>query len=253
MRKLYTAFLMFLLPLFASGQGTQGLVTSSADSSVIEGAHIVNVSGNKMAISNDRGEFNLVAKKGDTLVVSNINYNTKKLIVGANEKVLKIVLNPAVIQLDEVRVSNMPESEGAFRKKLVDMGEVEDDTFVPFGMKPNKPTSKIPKNYDPNYTNSVKYAINKPISFIVKKLSKSHKNKVKYYKTVANQGTVISNNKKYNPEIVKELTGLKGDELTDFIQYLDFDSAFVKRSSEYEIAARILKEYSFYKSNSQKG
>ncbi|WP_375580973.1 carboxypeptidase-like regulatory domain-containing protein [Marivirga tractuosa] len=246
--------IIFLFPftLFVQAQSIGGEITSSADGLAVEGVHIVNTTANKMAISDAEGHFDLIANKGDTLVASNINFNTKQFIV-KNEQFLKITLNPAIIQLDEVRVSNMPENEAEFRKKIISMGEVEDDSFVPFGMKPNKPKGNVPKNYDPNYTNSVGYAINKPISFIVKKLSKNHKNKLKYYQTVANKGNVIANNKKYSPEIVKELTGLEGDDLTDFIQYLDLDPAFVKRSSEYEIATRILKEYDYYKSKSQKG
>lgn len=252
MRKVVLIIFLFPFTLFIQAQSLDGKVISSADSLPIEGVHIVNTSINKMAISDENGHFKLITNRGDTLIVSNVNFNTKKFIVN-NEKVLKIILNPAVIQLDEVRVSNLPETESDFRKRIIDMGAVEDDSFVVSGMPQAKPKGKIPKNYDPNYTNSLGYAINKPISFIVKKISKTHKNKLKYYQTVANKGNTISNNKKYNPEIVQELTGLKGHDLNDFIQYLDFDPAFVKRSSEYEIAARILKEYDYYKSRSQKG
>ncbi|WKK85267.2 carboxypeptidase-like regulatory domain-containing protein [Marivirga arenosa] len=237
--------LLFSFSTAITAQDHNGIVLSESGEA-ISGAHIVNISANIMAISTDVGEFKLAVNKGDTLVVSNINYNTKQLIVG-DQKYLKIVLSEANIQLDEVRVSNMPETESDFRRKIVDMGVVEDDAFVPYGMKPNKPMSKIPKNYDPSYTNSLGYAINKPISFIVKKLSKSHKEKLKYYQTVANQGNAIQNSKKYNSGLVQDLTGLKGDELTDFIQYLDLDEAFVQRSSDYEIASRILEEFEKYK------
>ncbi|WP_340152320.1 carboxypeptidase-like regulatory domain-containing protein [uncultured Marivirga sp.] len=246
MKIVLTFFLMVTFTLHVSAQELQGKVTSAADSLPIEGVHIVNTSQNKMAISDEKGTFSLSVIKGDTLVASNINFNSKQFVVG-NAEYLRITLNPAVIQLDEVRVSNLPETEADFRRKLVDMGEVENDNFVPFGMKPNKPKSKIPINYDPTYNNSLKYAVTKPISFLVKKISKEHKNKVKYYETVANQGNKIVNDKKYNPEIVKDLTGLEGDDLTDFIHFLNIDPAFVKRSSEYEIAAHILKEFEVYK------
>ena len=248
-------FLCILLISFTFGlqaQSLEGEVISSDDGLPIEGVHVVNTTANKMSISDEKGHFNLVANKGDTIVASNINFNTKQFIV-SDGQFLRLKLNPAVIQLDEVRVSNMPDTEAEFRKKVIDMGEVQDESFVPFGMTPNKPKGKVPKNYDPNYTKSLGYAINKPISFIVKKFSKKHKNKLKYYQTVANQGNVIANSKKYNPEIVTELTGLEGDQLTDFMQYLDLDPAFVKRSTEYEIAARILKEYNTFKSEYRKG
>jgi len=246
MRIVFLILFLFPITFLVQAQEVEGEITSSADSQPIEGVHILNRTSHKMAISDEYGHFSIIANQGDTLVVSNINFNSKQFIFN-EEKFLKITLNPAVIQLEEVRVSNMPETEADFRNKIIDMGEVEDDSFVPFGMKPNKPMGKVPKNYDLNYTNSLGYAINKPISFLVKKISKSHKNKVKYYQTVANQGNVIANNKKFNPEIVEELTGLKNDELTDFIQYLDLDPAFIQRSTEYEIAARILEEFDDFK------
>jgi hypothetical protein len=252
MRIVFLCICLISLSFGLQAQSLEGEVTSSEDGLPIEGVHVVNTTANKMSISDEKGHFNLVADEGDTIIASNINFNTKQFIVN-NEEFLKIRLNPAIIQLDEVRVSNMPDTEAEFRKKIIDMGEVEDETFVPFGMTPNKPKGKIPKNYDPDYTKSLGYAINKPVSFIVKKLSKKHKNKVKYYQTVANQGNVIANSKKYNPEMVTELTGLEGDELVDFMQYLDLDPAFVKRSSEYEIAARILKEYDTFKSEYREG
>jgi hypothetical protein len=252
MRIIFSIFFIFSITSLVSAQGIMGRVTSSEDSLAIEGVHIVNVTANNMAISDQNGKFNLIAEIGDTLIVSNINFNTKLFIVN-NTEYLKIGLNPATIQLDEVRVSNLPETESEFKKKLVNMGMQDDNTFVPYGMKANKPQGKIPKNYDPSYTGSLGYAINKPFSFIVKKLSKSHKSKLKYYQIVANQGNTIGNNKKYNPVIVEELTGLKGDELINFIEFLDLDPAFVKRSSDYEIAERILSEFDHYKSQKSKG
>jgi hypothetical protein len=252
MRVVFLFIYLIFFSFHSKGQVLDGRVTSSDDGLPVEGVHLVNTSANVMSISDANGRFNLVANEGDTIIVSNINFNTKQFIVSKQE-FLKISLNPAIVQLEEVRVSNMPDTEAEFRKKIIDMGEIADENFVPFGMKPNKPKGKIPKNYDPNYTKSLGYAINKPVSFIVKKLSKSHKNKVKYYEIVANQGNVIANNKKYNSEIVTELTGLKGDKLVQFMQYLDLDPAFVKRSSEYEIASRILKEYDSFKSNFSKG
>jgi len=246
MRTILLFILLFSIAFFVQAQELEGEVTSNSDSLAIEGAHIVNTSANRMAITDETGRFQIVAKKGDTLVVSNVNFNTKQFIV-TNQTFLKINLNPAVIQLDEIRVTNLPETESAFRRKILAMEEIQDNSMKIDGLMPTKPKGKIPKNYDPNYTNSVGYAINKPISFITKKLSKSHKNKLKYYQVAANKGNTIANNKKFNPEIVKELTGLKGDDLNDFIQYLDLDPAFINRSSEYEIASRILKEYDSYK------
>lgn len=240
--------LIFLFILYAGSVNAQlkGILFSKQDNTVIEGAHIINTSKNKMAISSGFGIFNIEATPGDTLVISNINFNTKQLIVPNAEEV-EIWLTPADIQLDEVVVTNMPATEEAFKKRVVDMEMQNDGKFLPYGMKPAKPMGKVPLNYDKNYTNSLGYAISKPVSFITKKLSKSHKEKVKYYEVVAAQSNTISNSYKYNRELVESLTGLKDDQLTDFINYLDLDNSFVSKASEYEIASKIVREFEFYK------
>ncbi|HET8860761.1 carboxypeptidase-like regulatory domain-containing protein [Marivirga sp.] len=247
MKLINLTILLFIIASFSDlhAQIKKGRVASNADNVPIEGVHIVNTSANKMAISDQNGLFYIVANPGDTLIASNVNFKSKIFVIN-NEQFLKFKLNPAVIQLDEVRVSNIPETESDFKRKMVGMDNIEDKSIKIDGLMPTVPKGKIPKNYDPGYTNSFKYAINKPLSFIVKKLNKNYKNKVKYYQIVANHSNTIANNKKYNPEIVTNLTGLKGDELVDFIQFLDLDPAFVKRSSEYEIALHIIKEFEHY-------
>lgn len=245
--KEYLLFVFFILLLFqAEAQDKNGRVASSLDSAAIEGAHILNLSNKSMAISNAEGEFFLQFNDGDTLVISNINFNSKQLIV-RNSNFLEIKLNPANIQLEEVIVNRMPLTQSEFKNRVIDMGMQGHGEFVPFGLSPSKPKSKVPLNYNAAVNNSWQYAISKPISFIVKKFSKSHKNQVKYYETIANQGSTISNEKKYNPQLVTELTGLKDDDLVAFMNFLDLDEAFIRRTSEYEIAALILKEFEAYK------
>jgi hypothetical protein len=43
--------------------------------------------------------------------------------------------------------------------------------------------------------------------------------------------------------MIKQLVKLEGDLLTDFIMFMDVEDEFIKKSSEYEIAAYIQKKY----------
>ena len=80
--KKYLLVIIFIFPLFnAHSQDKNGVVISSLDHTAIEGAHVLNISNKNMAISNADGKFFLQITGGDTLVISNINFNTKQLIV----------------------------------------------------------------------------------------------------------------------------------------------------------------------------
>ncbi|MBK6265833.1 hypothetical protein JKA74_12385 [Marivirga sp. S37H4] len=245
MKKLLLLSFIIFMASMANGQSIKGTLYSSQDSLAIEGAHIINTTKSKMATSSAAGVFILEALPGDTMVISNINFNTRQFIV-PEKKEVTIWLNPAEIQLKEVIVNNIPKSEADFRKKLIDMPMQDNGNFLPFGVTPGKPMGKIPVNYDRNVTNSVGYAINKPVSFIQKKLSKKYKAKRKYYETVASQGNTILAHKKFNRELVNSITGLEEEKLTKFIDFMDLDNSFIMNSSDYEIAARIISEFKSY-------
>lgn len=252
MKKLLFIILILTANLAFAQTTIKGKLYSSQDSLPIEGAHIINTTQAKMATSSASGVFILEAKSGDTVVISNINFNSKQFIIPDREELI-FWMNPAEIQLKEVIVNNIPKSQAEFKKNLIDMPMQDDGKFIPFGMIPAQPMGKVPKNYDPNYTNSLGYAINKPVSFIVKKLSKKHKAEKKYYEIVATQGSTILAHKKYNRELVSSLTGLEEQELTEFIDFLDLDNSFIRNASEYEIATRIINEFKSFQDNKALG
>lgn len=131
----------------AFNQSITGIIQSSTDGLSIKGAHILNISQNKMAISSELGNFSLQAAIGDTLVISNINYITKQLIINIKDRI-SILMKPNLIQLDEVIVSNLPKTANDFRKKLIAMPMQDNGKFLPYGMKPAKPRVEIPPLYN---------------------------------------------------------------------------------------------------------
>jgi hypothetical protein len=212
-------------------QNITGTVLSSNDSLSVEGAHILNISKKKMAVSSQLGNFNIKAEISDTLVVSNVNFQTKQFVINS-KNIVTVILEPAKIQLDEVIVSNIPISAADFRKKLIEMPMQDNSKFVPFGVTPGKPRSEIPPLYDRDIS-GIKYKFS----------GKRTKEKVKYYKIKADFDDSIIRNKKYNRELVASLTGLEGDELTSFINHINLSKYFLDSASAYEIAERIKEEY----------
>jgi hypothetical protein len=236
---------MMLTVKIAHAQNLNGFVKSSENGVGITGTHIVNKARNVLAISSDLGYFSIKGELGDTLVVSNINFITKQFIVKTQAH-LNVVLTPNMIQLEEVIVSNLPRSQAAFRKKLIEMPLQDNGKFVPFGVTPGKPMAEIPKEYNRSITGSLGYAISNPIKFTIKKLSKEYKEIAEHYEIKAALDDTIIRNKKYNRELVALLTGLEGDELTDFINHINLSDSFIDKSSEYEITERIKEEFEEY-------
>jgi len=242
---LLIAFLLLTNQLQAQTIG--GMIQSATDSSIVEGAHIINVSNNEMAISSSKGLFELLAAVGDTLVISNIEFETKSFSIKSNTQ-LKVFLIPANIQLKEVVVSNMPKSEYDFKRKVLDMEMQPTQDFIVAGIDPVAPKSKVPPIYNLDQSNSLGFAIFHPLKFTARKLSKGYQDKAKYYKLKANQGQIIRVEQKFDRSLVKQITHLEEEELTAFIQFLDIDNNFILKSNEYEIALHIKNKYKLYQS-----
>ncbi len=236
--KIYFSIILITLSFnTVYSQNITGIILSSKDSLGIEGSHILNITMKRISISSELGNFTIKGDIGDTLVVSNVNYLTKQFVINSRNQIF-ILLKPTNIQLEEVIVTNIPQTEADFRQKLIEMSMQDNGKFLPFGMKPAKPMSEIPPLYNRD-VGGLKYTFS----------GKKVKERVKYYKIKADLDDAIIRNKKYNREIVAAITGLEGSELTNWIVYMDLDKTFITKSSDYEITVRIQEEFEIYQTN----
>jgi hypothetical protein len=109
-----------------------GVVLS--DSLTIENAHVINSTSLKGTFTNINGAFKLPVKVGDTLLISHINFNHKKVIISIAEKVTKhmnVNINVKTYTLDEV---SLKKRKGIF---------YVDPQIMPHSMV-NKSTLKLP-------------------------------------------------------------------------------------------------------------
>ncbi|WP_375580972.1 carboxypeptidase-like regulatory domain-containing protein [Marivirga tractuosa] len=249
---------VFTLILFISGTHLicsqsliEGVVHTSKDFKAIEGVHISNISKEKLTFTSANGEFKINSEIGDTLIISYVGMKSKQLIVKSFDFQF-ITLKSDIIELEEVKVTNIPENQYKFKRKIVDMGIVEIDSFIPFGVTPGKPKDPIPKLYE-RETNVLFGANDQfwptltiPMSYFTKKYSKKHKAKRGYYELKASKDQQILNNKKFNKEIVSNLTGLKGEKLLRFMSFMNLSNDFITKATDYEIAKKVLDSYKDY-------
>jgi hypothetical protein len=248
---LISAFLT--IPCFSllAQEALKGFILSKTDSTGVEGSHVYNLSNKEIAISNADGSFKLEASISDTLFISNVNFDNRTFII-KNLAPTIIYLEPSNIHLDEVVVNSLPKTASDFRKKVIGMGHQENEDFLPFAMHPAKPKAKIPPLYQEmkivglGFNKNYAPMIAIPIDWFAQKLNKKYQSEMKYYKLKAEKEDHIAADKKFNRSIVKELTGLEGEKLTRFIEFLDMDSGYVKRTSAYEIAVYIKEQFETY-------
>lgn len=102
-----TFVLLFVSQLFFAQQLPRELLYGQiiADSISVEGITITNKTTKRYALSDNDGNFSLLAREKDTLVFTSMNYSSKAVVLNSSDfkmKVLRIKLESQIMQLDEV-------------------------------------------------------------------------------------------------------------------------------------------------------
>lgn len=98
---------LFAFLLQAQRSEIKGKLIASDD---VEGIHILNKTASKFTISNDKGEFTIVAKATDTLFISSLVYENKEIIITEEQESsnsIEIKLEEKVNELDKVVVGKI--------------------------------------------------------------------------------------------------------------------------------------------------
>ena len=88
-------------------QNLSGKIIAEGD---VEGIHVLNKTSVKYTVSNASGNFNILAKVNDTLVLSALKYQLKEVVVTQdklNQKSIQFYLTEKVNELDEVVVGKI--------------------------------------------------------------------------------------------------------------------------------------------------
>lgn len=205
-------------------------------------AHVINITKRVGVISDLLGYLNIPVYFGDSIRISAIGYNNKELLNWGQYKsdtiFYSIKLIPTIYEIKEVKISRFSTYE-RFLREVINL--------------------KIPKNKEelqldrlhgyffriingmdlknlPNTTSGISFGKDwyvKQNEKLAEMLEKERDRRII--------------DRKYNPGIVQNLTGLTGDELYKFIATLGFDDVFIIKSSDYEIREEITKRFKNYK------
>jgi hypothetical protein len=211
----------------------QGRIISAGDSSAVPYANVVNYRTHSGTTTNSDGYFTIEMLNIDSLIVTSIGFEQKKIKVPANYtgyNTLVFIMLPSNYALREVLV------EG--EKPKVDLG-----------LGAGKPTDITPELRGDAFNEAppILAAFFNPVSYWQYYLSKKEKRKREVRKEMIIQKNWEMHSQNYNKEKVMLLTGMKDLEADSFMVWFNSQDVLPYLSSEYQVRATIIEFFHYYK------
>ncbi len=210
----------------------KGRIISSADSTGVPYANIVNNRYRGGTITNNDGYFTLDVLNIDSLIVTSVGYEKKVIYIPhtyMGNEVLTFTLNPVSYAVGEVEVKG--ESPG-----------------VDLGLGTGKPV-EIPTELRGDAFNEkppIISAFFNPISYWQYYLSRREREKRDVREAMALQENWEMHSKNYNKEMVMKLTGTNEAEADSFMVWFNAQNVLPYTATEYEVRASIKYYYEMY-------
>ncbi|MCL2434624.1 MAG: hypothetical protein FWD09_00625 [Lentimicrobiaceae bacterium] len=243
-------FFFLFLPVISFSQERISLAGNVFDGVTffpITEANIYNFSSKKYSFTNKEGNFEILAKLGDTIVISKPIY--KQVLIEITQemmdkKFIDVALFFKVITLKEINVFALPGTYEAFQKDFVNVN------FTNF-YRQLQGTSLTKQDFinaeflsrgGPNLLRNIPAAMS-PISALYNRFSRKMKLERLHQELVDNQEEIDKLPLKYNRELVSLLTGLHGDELLTFMVFCRFSYYDLIRWSPEFIISQIQRKF----------
>jgi hypothetical protein len=214
-----------------------GTVLSADSLTPVAGVHVLNNKSRIGATTDTKGYFTIAMHRNDTILFSAVGYEIYHFVLDADSKsnspLVQIKLTPKIYELKEVDVHAIP-TEDQFKKDFLSL------------KLPDEPELQLPQIKQPKLTDGVEYmpsggvAVVGPFSAIYNKVSREAKEKKKVQALMAQEYKKKSYEAKFNKQLVQRVTGLKDQELEEFMKYCKLSEAMVLNAeNEYEVVLAI--------------
>src|SRR5690606_2413150 len=214
----YLGVLFFLFPFISFAQKTvKGVVLNYGNEVRIEGADVVNLKTNQVFESNGLGLFNVIASLGDTIRVSKVGFNEQNIVISSEDDL--------IIRL-----------KGITELRAVDV----------YGITKEQEMKNIMKDYrkQGSYYNGKPPAlayIFSPLSALHEKFGKAGKRAKRFQEYVNYEQDELIVDRKFSKALIADLTGLKNQELTNFLLTYRPSYETVRYWNEYDARSYIKK------------
>lgn len=214
-----------------------GIVLDADSVRPLPSAHVI-INGVQGTTPDQEGKFAISVRRQDTILVTHVGYNDYLIPIPTQltgyKYHIRIMLSKAMIELEEVVIYRWPSTLDGFKQDLLAV-EV-----------PKEERIHIPGSYNGPLRPS-KTKISSPISFLYQKFSRAAKQQRRFEATKAKMEYRRLLDGKYNPELVKEVTGIEDEkELDAFMAYCNLSDRVIEESNQYDLLAAINQCYDRY-------
>ncbi|MEQ9406060.1 MAG: carboxypeptidase-like regulatory domain-containing protein [Cyclobacteriaceae bacterium] len=235
---LLISLLLLSFAVFSQRSEVNGVIKDLETQEPLIGAHIQNLTSDKLAISDGSGRFKIPVQISDTLMISFTGYQLLGWVVEQSwfeKDEVEFLISTDTIYLQEVVVGVLPDYD---RFKQLILETDPPDTFEIYGMASLPPFGPPPIT-EKDLQNPV-FGPSMGITFDVEGLTKKGKEKRKMQDILKDKPLMDKAYGKFNREWVAESTRLEGDELTSFIAYCKFTPEYLAKTPLYLIHEKMM-------------
>ncbi len=219
---LFSWFFCFcIFPAFAQGQQFSGVVNDIEDGSPLSGVFVDNGTRGSSAVTNAKGEFNIVAQPGDAICFSLVGYDSINISVPASingAAFRRISMKRAVFILDEVQI-NSP--------------------LTPY----QRDSISRRRTYARDLDWQKERSVMSPFSAIADNISRKSRMRWRFQRNFQKWEDEKYTATRYTPELVQSLTGLTGNICYQFMAAYPMDPDYARVATDLEIQMWIRYNY----------
>ncbi|MCK5029695.1 MAG: hypothetical protein KAR57_08670 [Bacteroidales bacterium] len=244
--KTYSLFLLINLSMFSLfAQESDSLYYFSGQVISIEGkypvalAHVINIDKRWGVVADTLGYFEIWVNPGDTLNITAIGFDYLEYGVDGiiKDSLVHIHLQSRYYEIPEVAISYLGTYKN-FEYKVLNL-KLPETGINPEFEKLFKHVEAPPLVVEP--------VITSPASLIYVLFSKEAKDIKKYLKLTEEGKVKEEVHFRYNEHIIRNLTGLSGEEAYEFMQFCDFQDKYILSIDDYNLFSEILLRFEAFK------
>ncbi len=243
--KKYSLFLLInlsILSLFAQESDSlyyfSGQVISKEGKYPVALAHIINIDQGWGVVADTLGYFEIWVTPSDTLNISAIGFDYLEYGINGTKKdsLIRIYLQSRYYEIPEASISYLGTYKD-FEYKVINL-ELPDIGINPEFKKLFKHV-EFPLVMEPTITS--------PASLIYSLFSKEAKAIKKYIKLTKEDKIKEEVHLRYNEHIIRNLTGLSGEEAYEFIEFCGFQDKYILSIDDYNLYSEIALRFKAFK------
>ncbi len=258
MKQCYKLWFGVLLTLLVKGNfnaeaqrsSVNGRVVDAGTGKTIEYTAVLNYTRHLRIYSSSAGEFDLDAQVGDTLVLYAVGYYYQKIIVDATmintQAPATFPLRQQAFEIAEVRIIGLGTYE-EFKQQFLDLNQALTKTGKLAEHLAEVSRTEGKEAYDEALARGELKMPGAGIPI----LTPDEKERLVLAEIIKEEKIRDQIYMKYNPVVVKKITGLTDEDVIEFMIYCDFSDEYLLEVNEYDLMVSIARKFEMFKRKKQ--